>query len=87
MRLECHVRGNKAPSRRFRLECQPGRCGLRCTLSLWRAKKEYRKGRREGKSFRDERLLRRLSGSLICVAMREVVWRGAWFWCIYGSGG
>jgi len=52
---------------------------------LWRAKKEDRKERKEGKSFRDERLLRRLSGSMICVAMREVVWRDAWFRCIYGS--
>jgi len=54
---------------------------------LWRAKKEDRKGRRKGKGFRDERSLRCLSGSLICVATREVVWRGAWFQCIYGSGG
>jgi len=50
---------------------------VRCTLSLWRTKKEDRKGRREGKGFRDECLLRSLSRSLICVAMREVVWHGA----------
>jgi len=52
-------------------------CHVRCTLSLWRTKKEDRKGRREGKGFRDECLLRSLSRSLICVAMREVVWHGA----------
>jgi len=77
MRPECRVRGNKAPNKHFRPECQPGRCGLRCTLSLWRAKKEDRKGIRKGKGFRDECLLKSLSsGSLICVAMREVVSRG-----------
>jgi len=52
-------------------------CRVQCTLSLWRKKKEDGKGRREGKGFRDECLLRSLSRSLICVAMREVVWHGA----------
>jgi len=33
--------------------------------------------KKRGKGFRDECLLRSLSGSLICVAMREVMWHGA----------
>jgi len=44
---------------------------------LWRTKKEDRKGRKEGKGFKDECLLRSFCSSLICVAMREVVWHGA----------
>jgi len=76
MRPGCRVQDNRAPSRRFRPECQPGRCGLRCTLSWLLEKKEDRNGK-EGKGFRDERLLRRLSASLIeiWVTMREVLWR------------
>ena len=47
------------------------KCRVRRTLSLWRTKKEDRKGRREEKGFRDECLLRSLS-----VAMREVARHG-----------
>lgn len=59
---ECRARGSRVPSTRCRLECPPGRCGSRCTLSfLLRNTKEIDEMKMDKRNKRDMRLSRRLS--------------------------
>ena len=55
---ECHARGSRAPSTRFRPGYRPGRCGSRCTPS-WRRRKGGAAAAvgngREGGSFESRR--------------------------------
>ena len=60
---ECHARGSRAPSTRFRPGYRPGRCGSRCTPSWCRLKggaaADVGNGRRRKALSRGERRVRR----------------------------
>jgi hypothetical protein len=70
---ECRARGSRVPSTRCRLECRPGRCGSRCTLSfLLRNTKGIDEMKMDKRNKRDMRLSRRLSFATNVVSLRMI---------------